>query len=168
MSIEAIFSSATPLCEGAKAPSPSRISLMGVDQSRHAFEAVIVFGRPRRRHGRTPTTGGMAAIDPDRCQAQLIARRVIVKQALRNVQDVGLVDPKVCLQVAQHIFEVPQIRLVRPDILSRIYRVECNLKSSVARSKRSPVHIGKNHQLVMLFEILQSLDRIWKLRPIRD
>ena len=88
-----------------------------------------------------------------------------MKQALSGMKDVGFLESKICLQVREEIFEIPEIRFVRTNIFCGVNGIEFHLELLVAACEALPIDIRQNDQLVVLFQILKRARRVGKGRP---
>ena len=73
---------------------------------------------------------------------------MVMKQALRGMQDILLFQAMVTVKVFQKVFKVRRGRLVRANVLRRIYRIELNTQLAVRGGKPILADIGQDHQLV--------------------
>ena len=108
---------------------------MRLHQRIHALESKVVARCARRRHGGAPALVRVTPVNPGAGQPKAIGARVVVKQALRGVQDVLLVQAEVFFQAAQHVFEIARIGLVGTDVLRAVDRVELHMQAQVAGAK---------------------------------
>lgn len=77
---------------------------------------------PHQHHA--PSRQSTLPINPHALNTHLLRRPMIVEQALRNMHQPLLLDAKISLQMLEQVVEILQIRLVAPDILGCVDRVE--------------------------------------------
>lgn len=79
---------------------------MSVRELRQAFEAIVELGNLSRRHCRPPALATVPTIDPGGGKTDPFCRHVIMPEALRDVQDAGLLDSEVFLEAVKEVREI--------------------------------------------------------------
>src|SRR5581483_6554292 len=153
--------------EAAGGSAAFEVAPVGLGQGCHAGEAEVGLRRLGQREGCAGAFFGMAAMDPGGREADLLCRDVVVKEALRRVQDVRFGDAAL-FELGQHVGEIPLGRLVRADVLGGVDRVELDLQAPVAVRETQIVDVRQDDQLVVALEVLEGLRRIRKSRPVAD
>jgi len=118
----------------------------------------------RRRSAAGPV---VAAIDPDRVDPQPLRRRVIVIEALGDVEDPGRRDPARVEPLAQG-FEVVDVRLVAADLLGGDDPVEVDAEAAVRGREEGVVAIRQDAQLESSPQLLEGPGRVVEGRPVAD
>src|SRR3954468_7382055 len=120
------------------------------------------------RQHRGPGAGlSCAAVDPCRRDAHPVRWRMVVEQALCDVEEVALADA-VGVQAGEQILEIANVGLVRTDVLRRENMIEFNAELAIASGKAQPVDVGQDDQLEVLLEIAKCLDAVGKGRPVAN
>lgn len=118
-----------------------------------ALEMEIDLGRVLWEHGGAAARLAEAPVDPGAREARFLRRHMVVMQALRRVQDIGLADTELGIEMREQEGEVARIRLVGADILGRIDRVEGDAELAVAGGEAGTVDIRQDDELEVALEI---------------
>lgn len=108
--------------------------------------------------------------DPRTHQPRLLRRLMVVKQALRRMQYLLLLDLQILLALLHQILKVLRIRLVRPDILRRVDRIEPRAAEGPRNRvpKARAIHVRQDDQLVAPGQAPQRADGVGKGGPGAD
>jgi hypothetical protein len=106
----------------------------------------------------------MATIDPDRREPEPLGRRVVVEEALRDVDDAILRQP----DALEQDLEVADIRLVGADLLGRHHPVEVHTEPSSRGGEQIVVAVRQHAQAKASLQTVQRVRRIRERRPVLD
>src|SRR5271163_863140 len=93
---------------------------------------------------------------------------MVVKEALRRMQDFLSADSEVGPKSFHEISEIARVRLVGPDVFRRVNRIEGYGELLVAGSESLAIDVREDDQLVVLLKISERLGRVGEGRPIRN
>ena len=121
---------------------------MGLGEVAQRREAEIEARRRIGRRRRPCPTLVMTPVDPGRRNAHPVGRGMVVEQALRDMQQLALVDARRRCTVEQE-FEIAKIGLVGTDFLRREDLIEFDPEPAVAAREAGAIDVGKDDQLEM-------------------
>lgn len=119
-------------------------------------------------HGlRAITHEGTRPLNPGAAHAHLPRRVMIVKLALRRLQDLRLFEAKVFSHARQHVLKVAAVGLVAADVLGGDDEVKGHAlqRAGVAARKRLAVDVGQDHELVVLAQPPEGVHRVRERGP---
>src|ERR1700722_3688217 len=155
--------------------SPSRpvlsgfpqLLLMRLGQFSHAGEPEGDMRQFAGIHGSAKTLLGISPVDPAGFQPDIVGRLVIMEHAFGGVKDLLLPDADLA-EPLDHVFEIADRRLVRPDVFRGVHGVELDLQPAIARLEGLVVDVGKDGELEMFLQVLQRAGSILECWPVSD
>ena len=140
---------------------------MGLHELCHAVEYAAIARHVAGVHRGAETLLAMSAIYPAIGKPECIGGAVIVKHALRRVQDIAFRYPH-AIEIFEHVLEATQRRFVGAGIFRRVDRVEGNLQFLVTVREAGVVDIGEDDQLEMALQVLECAGAVFEGRPVLD
>ena len=134
----------------------------GCREGRHVREGRV--GRRLGRRRRTAARSAVAAVDPDRREAQPLGRDVVVEQALGDVEDPLARQP----DPLEGDLEVVLVGLVAPGLLGGHDPVERRAEARRGSGEQVVIAVGDDAEPEALVEPRQGRRRIGEGRPVAD